>query len=171
MEIIDDCEAVLSNAEVLEVLRSIKQEATKSGFKRPEVHRHEELCAHILPSSLQVAVLSTDAYLESSNCCNVTPSEVQQLYAELAKFPPLEGQMPLKKKELLNIANFRPTTLVSLRFAVFSAGRADMFRGQAEARFGDDRLEEMIALVEKTLSAPPEVESEEMEQAEEDEEV
>uniref|UniRef100_A0A7S4KQM2 DNA-directed RNA polymerase III subunit RPC9 n=1 Tax=Guillardia theta TaxID=55529 RepID=A0A7S4KQM2_GUITH len=136
MEILDDCDAVLCNAEVLELVKSIQLEASKSGFQRPEV-----------------AVLTTNQviqYLESSNSCNVTPNEVQQLYGELAKFPPLDGQEPLKKKELLNIANFRPTTLVSLYSII----------DHAEARFGDDRLEQMIALVEKILSAPPEVESE-----------
>ena len=63
-----------------------------------------------------------------------------------------DGQEPLKKKELLNIANFRPTTLVSLYSIIdhvivvpkwVKETFDSMLHWQAEARFGDDRLEQV----------------------------
>jgi hypothetical protein len=52
-------------------------------------------------------------YFESLPSKLIRTENVESLFQRLRAFPPSEGQAGFKQTELMNIANLRPTSLVS----------------------------------------------------------
>ena len=60
------------------------------------------------------------------------------------------GQEPLREAEICNIANIRPTSLVAL-YAMID---------KSLDRFGEPKLNEMLDIIARILTAPPDPEGE-----------
>eukprot|EP00277_Geminigera_cryophila_P011980 CAMPEP_0179452204 /NCGR_PEP_ID=MMETSP0799-20121207/36104_1 /TAXON_ID=46947 /ORGANISM="Geminigera cryophila, Strain CCMP2564" /LENGTH=144 /DNA_ID=CAMNT_0021247921 /DNA_START=166 /DNA_END=597 /DNA_ORIENTATION=- len=134
MEVVEQLDYLVTNAEVMELLRDVEKEAKSTGFKRPWTAR--ETSQHVM------------AYLETVPSCNTSPPEVDKLMQSLSNFSPLHAQEPLRETEILNIANLRPTSVVAL-FAMID---------KSLDRFGEDKLDEMLTIVNEILTAPPDLE-------------
>lgn len=132
MEVVEQLDYLVSNAEVMKLLTDIDAEAKSAGFQRPPIARE---------TSKQVL-----RHLESVPSCNTTSEEVAKLIASLSEFAPLEGQEPLRESEMYNIANLRPTSVVAL-FAMID---------KSLDRFGEERLDEMLTVITSILTAAPE---------------
>mmetsp|Transcript_4047 Transcript_4047/g.9749 ORF Transcript_4047/g.9749 Transcript_4047/m.9749 type:complete len:148 (-) Transcript_4047:241-684(-) len=144
MEVLTKCEVLVSIAEAKELLNEIQNESSDKESQRPWIA--QEMTKQVLQ------------YIENVSICNVTTEEVANLYQQLQAFEPLPDQDGLKHTELFNIANLRPTSIVEM-FAIID---------HAEVRFGDEKLEQMLDLIQSTLSAPPEREEGEAAEDEED---
>mmetsp|Transcript_25163 Transcript_25163/g.51183 ORF Transcript_25163/g.51183 Transcript_25163/m.51183 type:complete len:155 (+) Transcript_25163:164-628(+) len=134
MEILVKGKILVTNTEAKELLNEVKSESSTKETRRPLIA--QEMTKQVL------------AYLEGTSVCNVTGQEVAATLKRLAAFPPLAGQEGLRQTEMFNIVNVRPSTLVEM-FAIID---------HAEVRFGDDKLEELLDLIQAELSPPPESE-------------
>mmetsp|Transcript_12384 Transcript_12384/g.24544 ORF Transcript_12384/g.24544 Transcript_12384/m.24544 type:complete len:130 (-) Transcript_12384:149-538(-) len=128
MEVLDSFESLLTNAEVAEVLKDNKK-------------RGHEDSRPLVMVELEKRVTK---YLAEGPGKGATREQVEELSQRLSEVKPLEGETGLKVTETLNIANLRPTQLVEMYTVLASA----------EARFGDEKLGEMLEIVEQCLPLP-----------------
>lgn len=145
MEVIDENAGMISNFEVLEVLKDIKDGV--SGHKKPGKNQ----------TNLATILYSTLKYLEKTPCNDQTRENIAEFTTAVEPFK-------LTQAEKLQLINQRPTTAVEIQLIV----------EESEERLTEDQIEELLDVIIKTLpgeepEAPADAEPEEEQPMEEEE--
>lgn len=144
MEVIDEHAGMISNFEVLEVLKDIKDGV--SGHKKPGKNQ----------TNLATILYSTLKYLEKTPCNDQTRENIAQFMSAVEPFK-------LTHAEKLQLLNQRPTTAVEIQLIV----------EESEERLTEDQIEELLDAIIQTLpgeEAPAAQEEEPMQEEEQAEE-
>lgn len=149
MDIVNNNCAMLSNSEVLTLLRDVQQ-------KQQENKRLKTLVSKGDYKNLATIAYETVKFLEDTPANRQSEQNVREFMLKLK-----ELNFPLTKAEKLQILNHRPTTLVELQLLI----------EECEERFSEEALQQLIEIINKTLPATvEEVEEEAVEEDEEEEE-
>jgi len=141
MEVIDEHAGMISNFEVLEVLKDIKDGV--SGHKKPGKNQ----------TNLATILYSTLKYLEKTPCNDQNRENIAEFMTAVEPFK-------LTQAEKLQLLNQRPTTAVEIQLIV----------EESEERLTEEQIEELLDVIIKTLpgeEAPAEADQEEPMQEEE----
>jgi len=122
MEVIDENAGMISNFEVLEVLKDIKEGV--SGHKKPGKNQ----------TNLATILYSTLKYLEKTPCNDQNRDNIAEFMTAVEPFK-------LTQAEKLQLLNQRPTTAVEIQLIV----------EESEERLTEDQIEELLDVIIKTL--------------------
>ncbi|KAL1919950.1 uncharacterized protein VTP21DRAFT_1882 [Calcarisporiella thermophila] len=143
MEVIEENAALLSNYEVLSLLRDLETKQQARLANNPTLKFAE---------NLKTIQFETKQYLEKTPCSSQTPEQIRSLLEALKPYP-------LTKAEKLTIINQRPRRMVE-----FYAIVEDM-----ENRFETEKVEEILYIIKEHLPREDDAEQadadEEMEEA------
>ena len=122
MEVLNENAALLCNNEVLSLLNDIQ--AGRQGRKKPSKH----------DQNLATVTYSTSKYLEKTPCAN-------QNKLIIDRFVTLIQPFKLKKAEILQLLNLRPTTVVEIQLIV----------EESEERLTEEQIEELLQIISSVL--------------------
>ncbi|RKP06630.1 RNA polymerase II, partial [Thamnocephalis sphaerospora] len=125
MEIVEGRVALLSNYEVLAVLRDQQQVRGDAGTT---------IASNRTAENVKTVEFETLSYLNDSPCATQTPEQVAELMSALSQFA-------LTKAERLQILNLRPRQAVEIHMLI----------EECDERFEMNTLEAMLELVRKHL--------------------
>ena len=133
MEVVDDNAGMISNFEVLQLLKDVQ--SGEGGYRKPG--KSQQHLATILYSTLK--------YLEKTPCKDQTTECINEFMQAVESFK-------LTKAEKLQLLNQRPCTAVEIQLIV----------EESEERLTEEQIEELLSVISKTLPGdPPQVEEEE----------
>jgi len=124
MEIVDEHAGILTNFEVLQVLKDVQ--ASRNGYRKPNKNQQH---ATILYSSLK--------YLHNTPCTHQQPEVIKEFNEAVNGFN-------LTKAERLQLLNQRPTTAVEIQLIV----------EESEERLSEQQIEELLNIVTTILPDP-----------------
>lgn len=136
MEVIDENAGMVSNFEVLEVLKDIKEGV--SGHRKPGKNQ----------TNLATILYSTLKYLEQTPCN-------KQNRETIAQFTKAVEPFKLTQAEKLQLLNQRPTTAVEIQLIV----------EESEERLTEEQIEELLTIVTETLPGEEPMQEEEADTA------
>ncbi|KAI8048560.1 RNA polymerase Rpb4-domain-containing protein [Syncephalis plumigaleata] len=155
MEIVDARSALLSNYEVLSVLREqlATREEDNNNSNNKNNSKSKRKNTKKVAENVKTIEFETLSYLNGSPSSTQTDTQVVGLTTALSKWT-------LTKAEKLQIVNIRPRQIVEIHMLI----------EECDERFDVDTLEEMLALVRQHLPRDDDEEEEEEEGEEGDEE-
>jgi len=140
MEVLKECEALLSNYEVLALLTEQDKETgkghnPKSKEKDKDKDKDKE---KYIPQNLRTIEFELKKYLNNTPVAHHSKEQVEQLLDQLKNYK-------LTKAEKLCIVNLRPSSQVELHVII----------EDCQERFGLEDLQNIINIVTTTLPVPP----------------
>jgi len=128
MEVVDEHAGMLTNFEVLQVLKDVQ--TSKNGYRKPNKSQQH---ATILYSSLK--------YLHNTPCTHQDPQVIKAFNEAVAEFN-------LTKAERLQLLNQRPTTAVEIQLIV----------EESEERLSEQQIEDLLHIITTILPDPQQLE-------------
>ncbi|RUP45639.1 HRDC-like protein [Jimgerdemannia flammicorona] len=132
MEVLQPRAAMLSNYEVLNLLREQADEQKQYLAINPTMH---------FPENLATVQFEVTGYLEKGPCSTQTPEQIEAFLTAL-------DHWKLTKAEKLQILNLRTKSMVELHLII----------EECEERFTEEQLEELLQIVQQTLSRDDDME-------------
>ena len=126
MEIVNKKAAFLSNYEVYNLLKEVKE---KQDSKTNKNAKHQKVDKH-----LPTVVYESLKYLEKTACVNQTPDAIREFLAKCEQYK-------LTKIEKLQLLNQRPATAVELQLLI----------EDSEERFTIEQMDELLEFLNSTL--------------------
>jgi len=136
MDVVNECAALLSNYEVLNLLEDIQ--AGRSGYKTPTLQQQ----------NLATICYETAKYLEKTPCKTQDSKVIEHFVKQLQPFN-------LTKAEKLQLLNHRPTTAVEIQLLV----------EESEERLTEEQTESLLRIIAESLPLSEDSDSEPMDQA------
>lgn len=129
MEVVNECKALLSNQEVLELLEEIQPRRKGSAVVTGQQQNLATIC------------YETIKYLEKTACKHQNKKVVQEFVRKLEPFK-------LTKAEKLQLLNHRPTTAVEIQLLI----------EESEERLTEEQTDNLLDIIANSLPAATETE-------------